>query len=365
MSAVIPLSETVAASPPAKAPEADMPDWQESHATRLARALRPWLHVLPTVAMILILNFFLLRMVPGDAADVIAAEQGAATADSMVELRHYMGLDISLGEQFVTYLNNLAHGNLGYSFRYHMPVSEIILSRLPATLTLMGASYVVGLVLGIAVGAVMAMWRNRWPDRVLNALCTLLYSAPGFCVAILVVLVFSVRLGWLPSDGAASIDSSLTGFDWLADRAAHLVLPTLALSTHSIAIYARLTRTSMIEVSQLDFVRTARAKGVTTLALALRHVLRNALIPVSTVAGLQLGSILGGAATVEMVFSWPGIGRLALDMLDARDYNTLLGILLLSSLVIVLANLLVDLLQYRIDPRTRRGTATAGQAGPA
>lgn len=339
--------------------------WSGRLPSGLQRALGAVVHVLPTAGMIVVLNFFLLRMVPGDAADVIAAEQGSATAESMVELRQYMGLDASLGEQFLSYLGALARGDLGYSFRYHAPVVDIIFDRLPATMTLMVASYVVGLTVGIVVGAVMATWRNRWPDRVLNALCTLFYSVPGFCVAIMAVLVFSVLLGWLPSDGAASIDTSLVGFDWLADRAAHLVLPTLALSTHSIAIYARLTRTSMIEVGQLDFVRTARAKGVTNLSLTVRHVLRNALIPVSTVAGLQLGALLGGAATVEMVFSWPGIGRLALDALAARDHNTLLGILLLSSLVVVLANLLVDLLQYRLDPRTRRSTVSASRAGLA
>ena len=321
-------------------------------------------HVVPTVLLIVILNFFLLRLTPGDAADVAAGEQGAATTASMAQLRHHFGLDVPLWQQFAHYLWRILHLDLGYSYRYSAPVLDVILSRLPATLALMGASYVLGLVVGVGTGAVMASWRGRWPDRVLNGVCVLLYSTPSFCVGILLVLAFSVGLGWLPSDGLASFDPSLSGLPWLADRLGHLVLPTLALSTHSIAVYARLTRTAMIEVRQLDFVRTARAKGVPPVALALRHVLRNALIPVSTVAGLQFATLLGGAATVEMVFSWPGVGRLALDVLQARDYNCLLGILFLSSLVVVLANLLIDLWQYRIDPRTRR-SAYALQGGGA
>jgi peptide/nickel transport system permease protein len=314
-------------------------------------------HIAPTVLLIVILNFFLLRLVPGDAADVAAAEQGAATAESMAILREHMGLDIPIWQQFLDYLYNLAHLDLGFSYRYNAPVLDIILSRLPATLLLMGTSYILSLILGIAIGVAMASWRARWPDRTLNGLCVLLFSMPSFCVGILLILLFSVLLGWLPSDGAGSIDANLGGWDWFTDRAAHLVLPAIALSTHSIAVYARLTRTTMLEVRQQDFVRTAHAKGVHPAWVTLRHVLRNALIPISTLAGMQLGTLLGGAATVEMVFSWPGIGRLSLDAVQSRDYNTLLGILLLSSLVIVLANILVDAMQGWLDPRSRKREA--------
>ncbi len=310
--------------------------------------------VVPTVIGILVLNFFLLKLVPGDAADIAAAESGAATAETMAIYRHHYGLDVPVLNQFLGYLGHLAHFDLGFSARYNLPVSEVILSRLPATLLLIGTSYVTALVLGIVFGAIMATWRNQWPDRLLNSFVVLSFSMPSFGLGLLLIILFSVQLGWLPSDGAASIDGTLSGWDLIVDRLAHVILPALALSTHATAIYARLTRSTMLEVAQRDFVRTAQAKGVHPFWVTVRHVLRNALIPVSTVAGLQLGNLLGNTATVEMVFSWPGIGRLALEAVQSRDYPTLLGILLLTSLVIVAANILVDLVHYWLDPRTRR-----------
>lgn len=324
---------------------------------QVTAVLRYAVHILPTVVGIIMLNFFLLQLVPGDAADIMAAEAGAATEETLAIYRQHFGLDVPVVQQFWNYLTNLLQFDLGYSARFNTPVSEVILSRLPATLTLMGASYVTGLVLGVAFGAVMATWRGQWPDRLLGGFVTLLFSIPSFGIGLLLIILFSVQLGWLPSDGASSITQTLSGADLFFDRLAHLILPTLALSSTSIAVYARLTRSTMLEVQQQDFVRTARAKGVAPFWITVRHVLRNALIPVSTVAGLQLGNLLGGAATVEIVFSWPGIGRLALEAVQSRDYNTLLGILLLSSLVIVLANIIVDLLHYWLDPRTRRRTA--------
>lgn len=325
--------------------------------SRLREGLGHTGHVLPTVLGIVILNFFLMQLVPGDAADVMAAEAGGATEQSMATLRRHMGLDIPVAQQFWNYLGNLARLDLGYSYRYNAPVLEVILSRLPATLLLTGASYVLGLALGVLAGVIMANWRNRWPDRALNLIVVLFFSVPSFCMGLLLVIVFSVQLGWLPSDGTSSIDASLGGWDLLRDRVSYLILPTLALSTNSIAVYARLTRSSMLEVRRQDFVRTAEAKGVPPFWVTLRHVLRNALIPVSTMAGLRLGGLLGGAATVEMVFSWPGVGRLSLEAVQSRDYNTLLGILLLSSLVIVLVNVLIDVAHRRIDPRSRRRDA--------
>lgn len=314
-------------------------------------------HIVPTIVGILILNFFLLQLVPGDAADIMAAESGAATEETLAIYRQHFGIDVPVAQQFWNYLTHLARFDLGYSARYNAPVVDVILSRLPASLVLIATSYVTGLVLGIVTGAVMATFRNRWPDRLLNSVVVLFFSMPSFGVGLLLIILFSVQLGWLPSDGTESIAAGLTGLDLILDRAAHLILPTLAMSTHAIAIYARLTRSTMLEVQQQDFVRTAQAKGVHPFWVTVRHILRNALIPVSTVAGLQLGNLLGGTATVEMVFSWPGIGRLSLEAVQARDYNTLLGILLLSSLVIVLANILVDLLHYWLDPRTRRQAA--------
>lgn len=321
---------------------------------QLAAILSYAAHVVPTVVGILVLNFFLLKLVPGDAADIAAAESGAATEETMAIYRHHFGLDVPVLDQFLNYLRHLAHFDLGYSARYNAPVAEVILSRLPATLLLIGASYLTALILGVLFGALMATFRNRWPDRLLNSLIVLAFSMPAFGVGLLLIILFSVQLGWLPSDGFSSLDSGQTGWGLIADRAAHLILPAIALSVHALAIYARLTRSTMLEVSQQDYVRTAQAKGVHPFWVTVRHVLRNALIPISTYAGLQLGSLLGNTATVEMVFSWPGIGRLSLEAVQSRDYPTLLGILLLTSLVIVAANILVDIVHYWIDPRTRR-----------
>lgn len=307
----------------------------------------------PTVLCVLLANFFLLKLMPGDAADVLAGELGSATEETMRALHAHFGLDATVFEQLLNYFAHLAHFSLGFSPRYNAPVLEVISSRLPWTLLLMTSAFAVALLVGISAGAVMATWRNRWPDRVIGTIVLFLYSTPGFWIALTLVVVFSVYFGWLPSDGNVTIGKTLQTSAYLADIASHLLLPAVALSAHFIAIYARLTRAAMVEVARQDFVRTAIAKGVHPIGVVFRHVLRNALIPVTTAAGMHIGNLLGGAATIETVFSWPGLGRLALEAVNSRDYPILLGILLLSSLLVIVANLLVDLLHAAIDPRTR------------
>lgn len=319
---------------------------------RMLRSVaRTVLQALPTVLGVVILNFLLLQLVPGDAADVIAAESGSATAESMAQLRNHFGLDLPLLQQLANYLGQLAHFSLGQSPRYNLPVATLIGERLGHTVLLMFASLGVALALGIVLGTVMASWVGRWPDRLLSVLALLLYSTPSFWLGLMAIVLFSVHLGWLPPGGGGTIGAGGAG-GWL-DTARYLVLPAMAMSGFYIAIFARLTRAAMLEASRQDFVRTAVAKGLSPLAIALRHVLRNALIPVSTVAGMHLGALLGGALVVETVFNWPGLGRLAFDSVMARDYQVLLGILLLSSLLVIVANLLVDLLHTWIDPRIR------------
>ncbi|MFY3308325.1 ABC transporter permease [Achromobacter ruhlandii] len=310
---------------------------------------RSLLQAVPTVIGVVLLSFFLLKAVPGDAADVIAAESGSATEASMAALRSHFGLDQPVLRQLGTYLRDLATLNLGVSPRYNLPVSELIFSRLGNTVLLMGSA----LAAGIALGAVMASFAGRWLDRVLSLAALLLYSTPGFWLGLMAIILLSVKLGWLPPGGVSTIGSAATGWAHVLDVARHLVLPTLALTGFYVAIFARLTRASMLEVNRQDFVRTAHAKGLTPRAVALRHVLRNALIPVTTVAGLNVGTLLGGAVVVETVFSWPGLGRLAYESVMARDYVVLLGILVLSSLLVILANIVVDLLQSVLDPRIR------------
>jgi peptide/nickel transport system permease protein len=306
---------------------------------------------LPTVLGIIVLCFLLLHLVPGDAADVLAAENGSATAETMNALRERLGLDQPVFAQLVSYLVHLAHLDLGYSARFAMPVSQLVLERLPNTLLLMLSALSVALVLGVFAGWVMAIFAGRWPDRALQVVVLLFYSTPGFWIGLMAIVLFSVKLGWLPSNGSMTVGVPMSGLHLLVDRASYLVLPSLALSSFFIAVYARLTRAAMLEIKGQDFMRTAAAKGLHPVTVQLRHALRNALIPVTTVAGMHLGNLLGGAVVVETVFGWPGMGRLALEAVTGRDFNVLLGVLLLSSFLVILANMGIDLLHAWLDPR--------------
>jgi peptide/nickel transport system permease protein len=305
----------------------------------------------PTMLGIIVLCFLLLHLVPGDAADVLAGENGSATAETMIALRQRLGLDQPMLMQLVNYLDHLAHLDLGYSARFAMPVSRLILERLPNTMLLMFSALGMALVLGILAGWIMAIFSGGWPDRLLQVVVLLFYSTPGFWVGLMAIVLFSVKLGWLPSNGSETVGEPLSGLHLVADRASYLVLPSLALSSFFIAVYARLTRAAMLEVQSQDFMRTAAAKGLHPVAVQFRHALRNALIPVTTMAGVHLGNLLGGAVVVETVFGWPGMGRLALEAVLGRDFNLLLGVLLLSSLLVIVANAGVDLLQAWLDPR--------------
>lgn len=312
---------------------------------------RTALQAIPTVIGIVILNFFLLQLAPGDAADVMAGEAGSATEETMAMLRQRFGLDLPLLQQLYAYLGNLAHGSLGFSPRYNLPVATLIAQRLPGTLLLMGLALTIALALGIALGAIMALNAGRWPDRILSIASLVFYSVPGFWIGLMLIVLFSVTLGWLPSGGAETIGSGKAGFAALLDRLRHMILPATSLSLFYVAIYARLTRASVLEVASQDFVRTASAKGLSPLTIAARHVLRNALLPVTTLAGMHFGGILGGAVVVETVYSWPGLGRLAFEAVLRRDFNVLLGVLLLSSLLVIFINMVVDLVQAWLDPR--------------
>jgi peptide/nickel transport system permease protein len=308
---------------------------------------------LPTVLGIIVLCFLLLHLVPGDAADVLAAEGGSATTETMIALRQRFGLDQPMLAQLISYLDHLAHFDLGFSVRFGMPVSQLILERLPNTILLMVSALSMALIIGILAGWIMAIFAGSWPDRILQIVVLLFYSTPGFWVGLMAIVLFSVELGWLPSNGSMTVGVPLSGFPLLTDRLSYLVLPSLALSSFFIAVYARLTRATMLEVQGQDFMRTAAAKGLHPAAVQFRHGLRNALIPVTTVAGVHIGNLLGGAVVVETVFGWPGMGRLALEAVVGRDFNVLLGVLLMSSLLVIVANAGIDLLHAWLDPRIR------------
>ncbi|PPE71104.1 ABC transporter permease [Caldimonas thermodepolymerans] len=319
---------------------------------RVASVLRRTLLLaLPTMLGVVVLSFLLLQLAPGDAADVLAGESGAATEETVAALRERFGLNAPLLVQLKQYLLNLAQFSLGDSPRYGMPVADLIAQRLPGTLLLMGVALAIALSLGLLLGAVMATYVGRWPDRVLSVLALVFYSVPSFWIGLMLIVCFSIQLGWLPSGGAETIGAGLAGWDAVVDRVRHMVLPALSLALFFVAIYARLTRAAMLEVRSQDFVRTAAAKGLAPWRITVHHVLRNALLPVTTMAGVHLANILGGAVVVETVYSWPGLGRLAFEAVMGRDFNVLLGVLVLSSLLVIVANMLVDLLHAWLDPR--------------
>lgn len=320
--------------------------------TRIGRTFRRTaIQAVPTVLGIVILNFFLLQLAPGDAADVMAGEAGSATVETMGALRERFGLDNPLLVQLFNYLYNLAHFSLGFSPRYGMPVADLIGQRLPGTLLLMAVALTIAIALGLVLGSLMAAFSGRLPDRLLSVVSLLFYSIPGFWIGLMLIVLFSVKLGWLPSGGSGTIGSNLTGLAGIWDKVRYMILPALSLALFYVAIYARLTRAAMLEVQSQDYVRTAAAKGLSPTVITIRHVLRNALIPITTMAGMHVGGMLGGAVVVETVYSWPGLGRLAFEAVMGRDFTVLLGILLLSSLLVIVANATVDLLHAWLDPR--------------
>src|SRR3984893_3889613 len=230
---------------------------------------RTAIHAGPTVLGIIVLDFLLLQLMPGDAADFIAYEWGGATAGTMAALRDRFGLDQPVVSQLLNFLGHLAHFDLGFSPRYNMPVLDMIMTRLPNTLLLMVTALSFALVLGILLGSVMAAWAGRWPDRVLSVVVLLFYSMPGFWVGLMAVVLFSVKLGWLPSDGSMTVGANLSGFAFLSDRLEHLILPALALASFFVAVYARLVRASMLGVQRQDFMRPAHAKGLSPFLIQL------------------------------------------------------------------------------------------------
>ena len=300
---------------------------------------------------IVVLNFCLIHAAPGDPAAVMAGEAGAADEIFLQQLREKFGLDQPFHAQLWNYVSGVLQLDLGYSYRQEAPVLDLILDRLPATLLLTGSAFFISIGLGILAGAMAAVRVGSWADTAITTLALLFYATPLFWVALMGILLFSVQLGWLPAFGMETVGGGYTGFARWLDIAHHLVLPALTLGLFFTAIYTRMARASMLETAGEDFVKTARAKGLTEGKITRRHVMRNAMLPVVTLAGLQAGQIVGGAVLTETVFAWPGIGRLMFDALLQRDYNLLLGVFLISSAMVLLFNLITDLIYLVVDPR--------------
>lgn len=317
--------------------------------------LRRLLQVVPVVIGVVILNFLLLQLAPGDLATVLAGEAGGAPQEYIEQLRQRFGHDQPVVVQLFHYLRNLLTLDLGYSFRQSAPVLDLLLDRLWPTLLLMGTTLVLSLGIGILMGLLAALWVGTWKDHAISIAAVIFYATPLFWVGLMLILVFSIHLDWFPTSGMEDVVAFYEGWDRLVDIAHHLVLPSITLSLFYLALYARLMRASMLEQRGMEYVTTARAKGLTERQITLRHVLRNALLPVITMAGVQVGSLLGGSVVVETVFAWPGLGQLAYQSLFARDFNLLLGIFFMSACLVVVVNLIVDVIYVLLDPRIRIG----------
>ncbi|WP_342065572.1 ABC transporter permease [Achromobacter kerstersii] len=314
---------------------------------------RRLLQAIPLLLGVVVLNFALIQSVPGTFLDVMTAEQQVTDPALIERLRVTYGLDQTPTVQLLKYIGSVARLDFGYSYRHNLPVLDVILAHLPATLVLMLASIAIAVVVGMAAGIVSAVKVNTWWDSAVSAFAVLCFAAPSFWLGIMLIILFSVKLGWFPVGGMVTI--GLDGGLWrqTLDVLHHLALPALALGLFYSAAYARVMRASMLEVSRMDYVRTAYAKGLTRATVVLRHILRNAVLPIVTLLGLQLGAVLGGSIVVEAVFSWPGIGGVLFDSVMTRNYPVVLGILVLSSFVVIVANIVVDLLYTRLDPRIK------------
>ena len=314
--------------------------------------LKRLLQAVPLLVGVIVINFIIIHVAPGDPVLVIAGEYGT-TPEYLAMLRAKMGLDKPLYLQLLIYLKTVSLGDLGHSFVWNESVLRVILEFVPATLLLMGAS----LILSVLVGIPLGVWASRKPysltDNSITTLSLAGYSIPVFWLGIMGILLFSVQLKWFPTQGMRTIVGARTGLAYSMDIARHLVLPATVLALAQLALVTRLTRASMLEVMGLDFITTAWSKGLGENRVIFRHGLRNALLPIVTIIGLQVGYMFGGAILTETVFAWPGLGRLMLRALSTRDYPLIMGMFIVITLMVIVTNLVTDILYAVLDPRVR------------
>src|SRR6516165_1962081 len=299
----------------------------------------------PVVWLVVSVVFLLIHLVPGDPILQMLGDS-AAPAD-VSALRHQYGLDQPLATQYVSYWRGVLQGNLGNSIRLHETVSHLVATRYPYTIALTLASLTIALALALPAGIVAAVRRGRGPDQIISVISLVGLSVPGLVLGPVLILVFSIILSWLPVSGASS-GGGIHGIEWQ-----YLVLPSVAMGASLAAILTRMVRTAMLEELGQDYIRTARAKGLSEYAVVYKHALRNALVPILTVVGLQFGALLAGAIVTETIFSWPGLGRLVVQAISNRDYALVQGCLLLIGLTYVLVNLLTDVVYRWVNPRMR------------
>ena len=308
---------------------------------------------LALVLAVVVLNFVLVHAAPGDPVETIAGASGGMSPELMAQLRTQYGLDKPLLVQLGVYLGKVLSGDLGYSYFFNVPVLSMIIAHVPATLLLVVSSVLLAFVIGTTLGVLSSRKPNGLLSQFITVLSMVGFAAPVFWTGIMLVILFASIIPIMPISGMRSIDASGGGIKDMLDVLHHLVLPALTLSLVYLAQYSRLSRSSMLDVLGSDFIRTARAKGLADRVVMYKHALRNALLPVVTVLGLQFGNVMAGAILVETVFNWPGLGRLAFDSVLRRDYPTILGVLLFSSIVVIVMNIVTDLAYRMIDPRIK------------
>lgn len=311
--------------------------------------LRRLLQMIPVIALVTVLNFILIHSAPGDPAVVLAGDH--APLEYIEELRKSYGLDQPLLTQLRIYLGKLIQGDLGYSYAYRRPVLDVVLERLVPTLLLLVTSQLLAIVVGTFLGAMAARHHGAAVDHSISGVALLLYSIPVFWSGLMLILVFAVRLHWLPSSGMFSFRAQDQPL-WL-DVLRHMVLPVTALFLYILPTYIRLTRESVLEASQEDFITTARAVGFPERVVYIKHALRNALLPIVTVAGLSLSALFAGALLTETVFGWPGMGRLMYEAVVQRDFPILMGGFLFTSILVIVGTFVTDLVYTMLDPRVR------------
>ncbi|MFP5474388.1 MAG: ABC transporter permease [Gammaproteobacteria bacterium] len=311
------------------------------------------LQALGLVLAVVVLNFALVHAAPGDPVETIAGMSGGMSEELKAELRQSYGLDRPLPVQLGIYLTRVARLDLGQSYIFNLPVVDLIAERIPATLLLVLSSVVCAFLIGTALGVLAARKPNGWLSQAITVFSLVGFAAPVFWSGMMLMILFASVWPILPVSDMRSVDSDGRGLAGVVDVLWHLVLPMFTLSMVYLAQYSRLARASMLEVLGADFIRTARAKGLAEGVVLYKHALRNAVLPVVTVLGLQFGNVLAGAILVETVFNWPGLGRLAYESVLRRDYPTILGVLLLSAVVVLVMNLLTDLCYRLIDPRIK------------
>lgn len=306
------------------------------------------------VLAVVVLNFLLVHAAPGDPVETIAGVSGGMSEEVKAQLRAQYGLDKPLWMQLGIYLGNVLSGDLGYSFFFNLPVASLIGDRVPATLLLMLTAVISAFLIGTTLGVLSSRKPNGWLSQFINTLSLLGFAAPVFWTGILLVILLASVFPIFPISGMRSVDTTDIGtLSQMLDVLHHLVLPATSLGLIYLAIYSRLARASMLDVLGADYIRTARAKGLADRVVLYKHALRNAMLPMVTMLGLQFGNVLAGAILVETVFNWPGLGRLASESVLRRDYPTILGVLLFSSMLVVIMNLVTDYCYRLIDPRIK------------